>query len=736
MPRASAIWTNWTAGEASPLIAGRPDLEKYYNTARRVENFICQPHGGVITRPGTRFIAEARGGDGTVRLLPFAFNVDQAYILELGEDAAGSGYIRFFTDQGGVLGAVDPNLVTDGEFSTSTGWTYDPTYWAVGNGSAVCDASHVAFGSVLRANLGWELQEGQTYRVQVHLQDYVGTPLGGGLIPILGGVSATGVSMQGDGTHTKFIQAGAGTALGLRGEEWFKAKLTSVSVKSYEHYRVASPWTADQILDLKFCQSADVMYLCHPLVPPQKLSRYGHADWTLEPVNFIGTPSTVITPGPGTVTVMDWGTDNWPGAVMFHEQRAWWAATPDRPQTLWASVSGDAEDMTLSTGAEDPDGGMKYTIAADQVNPIFWMVPQETLVIGTWGSIWSVGARSSLDAITPDTVFVVRTSTYGASKLQGLQIAGSIIFMGRDHQQVLEMAYRLESDGLDTQPINILSEHITRSPGRAYGGVSAMSWAQNPHGVIWLVRGDGMIATGTFHPGQDVMAWARTITNGSFESLAVIPGQYRDEVWVVVKRRIQQQDHRYIEMFESVYGAEPGNLDIEDAFQVDCGLTYAGSATTLVTGAEHLAGEMVNVLTDGAVHPQVEVSDAGTVNLDWPANKVILGLPYRCLLETQNLEAGAADGTAQGKKKRIHSVVLRFFNTVGAKVGVDEQTLQELDFRQVEHEMDAAIPGFEGDIIHRPDSGFASHGRLVVVQDDPLPMNLLALMPQVTTNDQ
>lgn len=733
MARVSAIWTNWTAGEASPLIAGRPDLEKYYNTARRLENFLVKPHGGVTARPGTRFIAEAHNSDKAIRLLPFAFNVGQTYVMELGETDGGTGYMRFFTDQGILQGPVNPELVTNGDFGATLGWTYDArwTWSGTPTNTMMSDNSTGIVSSFLEQTLSG-LVEGQQYQVRYNIENYATAPPYGTIRCLLG--NATTPWTSADGTFTTWLDAGTGTTLQVEAGQQFKGDLTSISVKPIDHYRIDTPWTADQIADLKYCQSADVMYLCHPLVPPQKLIRYGHTDWTLGPVSFIGTPTTVTTPGPGTVTVMDWGTDNWPGAVMFHEQRAWWAATPKRPQTLWASVSGDAEDMTLSTGAEDPDGGMKYTIAADQVNPIFWMVPMDTLVIGTWGSLWSVGARSSLDAITPDTVFVVRVSTFGASTLQAMNIAGAVVYMSRDHQQVLAMAYKLQNDGLTTEPINILSEHITK--GANPGGIEGMMWAQNPDGVIWLVRRDGVLVTGTYHPGQEVMAWTKIITDGSFESHTCIPGEYRDEVWVAVRRWIGSAYHRFIEVFEAPFGSEPGFIDVGDAFQVDCGLTYAGTATDTLTGMEHLAGETVAVLTDGAVHPQVVVTDSGTVNLEWQTNLAHVGLPYRCLLETQNTDAGAQDGTAQGKKKRIHSVALRFFNTVGAKAGVDEDSLQTLDFRQVEDTMGVAISGFEGDIIHKPDSGFKTDGRLVVVQDDPLPMTLLALMPQLMTNDQ
>ena len=55
-------------------------------------------------------------------------------------------------------------------------------------------------------------------------------------------------------------------------------------------YQIASPWSqADLFLDsgvctLKYVQSGDVMYVVCPGQPPQKIMRFGHTDWRVEPL--------------------------------------------------------------------------------------------------------------------------------------------------------------------------------------------------------------------------------------------------------------------------------------------------------------------------------------------------------------------------------------------------------------------------------------------------------------------
>ena len=68
-------------------------------------------------------------------------------------------------------------------------------------------------------------------------------------------------------------------------------------------YTVATPYTTAQLFDIKFAQSADVMYITHPLHEVEKLSRAGHTDWTLADVEFtkgpfmdVNTTTTTLTP--------------------------------------------------------------------------------------------------------------------------------------------------------------------------------------------------------------------------------------------------------------------------------------------------------------------------------------------------------------------------------------------------------------------------------------------------------
>lgn len=92
---------SFSAGEISPKLHSRVDLQRYGSACAKARNFIVLPEGGLQNRAGTRFCALT--GDGLpdqrpVRVIPFRFSTGQAYCVELGER-----YARFFVDGAPVL---------------------------------------------------------------------------------------------------------------------------------------------------------------------------------------------------------------------------------------------------------------------------------------------------------------------------------------------------------------------------------------------------------------------------------------------------------------------------------------------------------------------------------------------------------------------------------------------------------------------------------------------------------
>ena len=214
------------------------------------------------------------------------------------------------------------------------------------------------------------------------------------------------------------------------------------------------------------------------------------------------------------------------------------------------------------------------------------------------------------------------------------------------------------------------------------------------------------------------------------ESVTTIPGTNEDEVWLTVQRTINGSTKRTIEYIKNFdFGS-----DVADAFFVDSGLTYSGSSATSLSGLGHLEAESVAINANGANHALKTVA-SGAVTLDHAVTKAHVGLNYASTLKTMRIEAGSTDGTAQGKIKRIDDVVLRLYRSVNARVGASTTSLDRIPFRSGADEMDVAIPLFTGDVEIEMPAGYDQDGYVIVQQDLPLAMTLLAIFARVQTYD-
>ena len=421
--------------------------------------------------------------------------------------------------------------------------------------------------------------------------------------------------------------------------------------------------------------------------------------------------------------------EGYPSHVTFFRERLVLA----KNQQLFFSKVGDFENFAALNESSQivADQAISVTMSTDKADSIQWIAPGQLLLIGTNSGEFVCGENATTQAFAPGNVKIEQTSADGSRGCTPIRIGNSVLFMQRSGRKLKEMAYSFENNTYQTTDLSVLSEHITR------GGVIQMAWHKEPYVAAWMVRGDGALLGFTFNKEQEVIGWHRHRigTNASVESLCVIPNPNndRDDLWMIVRRNIEGQTRRYVEYLERDY--EQG-MDEEDAFYVDGGATYEGVATTTISGVTHLIGKTVDVVANGAIHPPVVVSPTGTIDLQFPVTKAHVGLGYNSTLQLNRIEAGAEDGTAQGKTKRITKVTFRFNNTVGAKVGPDVGQLDLIAFRKPSDPMDQPVPFFTGDKLVEWPNGYDTEGYITIRQDQPLPMTVVAIMPQVSTFDR
>ena len=423
----------------------------------------------------------------------------------------------------------------------------------------------------------------------------------------------------------------------------------------------------------------------------------------------------------GEVRLPAWSVaEGWPTCIDFYEQRLVAGATPEEPQYIWASESGNFE--SFHPGDNDSDS-VYFRPATSKMNAILWLLGASHLLFGTTGAEFS--AQGGSDAIlTPGDVAVKRRTGIGSAAIQAQLLDQGVVHVQRHGKKVRELLYDYDTYSYTSTDLTLFSEHITGD------GVVAFDTTFQPYPILWFVRSDGQLCACTYSRDIGVVAWHRHVTDGEYESLATISGNGRDEVWVVVKREVDGTVKRMIEVFT----AEPETL--EDSFYVDCGLTYDGAATTRVTGLHHLIGEEVAILADGAVHPPQTVAADGTLTLTLAAEKVHAGLPYTATMETLRINPGAPEGDSLSRRRRISQVDIDFYRTVNAVVYANTGSrLVRAPFRTVGDTMGQAIPWFTGIKDIKPQGEWNNEGTVKVVQDEPLPMTIRALVPRIEIGD-
>ena len=487
-----------------------------------------------------------------------------------------------------------------------------------------------------------------------------------------------------------------------------------------EIYETATPYASADVFNLRFAQSADVMYFAHPSYAIRTLSRTDHNAWTF------ATPSITENSTPVLTT-----SDNYPSVVTFFEQRLVFAATNNNPQTIWFSKNADYLNFTTGTSA---DNALIYTIASNQVNSIRYLSPTRVLTIGTSGGEYVLTTTND-GPITPTTTQIRKYSNYGSANIEPVQVADVTLFLQRGNRKVREFKYvgEVNTAGYQAPDITVLAEHITK------GGVEGFAYQQEPENIVWCIRADGTLLGLTYRREEAVVAWHKHVIGGKFgagqavvESISALPTDSgNDELYMVVKRTINGQTMRYVEVMKDFdFGSTTTS-----AFFVDSGLAYAGSAVSGFSSLYHLEGDDVSILANGASHPDKTVSN-GAISLDFSATSAAIGYGYTSSMQTLRIESGSQDGISQGKPKRIHGITMRLFETVGVEIGNDAGEIDRVFFRDSSMAMDEAVPLFTGDKDIEFQGGFDDDDRIYLQQTQPLPLTILALYPRMNTFDK
>jgi hypothetical protein len=742
MTTARTVARSFAGGEISPELFGRMDLDKFQTGLASCKNFIVLPHGPVQNRPGFAFVNECKDSSRQVRLIPFSFSADETAVLEVGHQ-----YLRFHTNGGTILESTKAVTGIAGSTVTVAAHGYSAGDWVYIGGRFLKVASVVDASNFIVSDLG-NVAVTPTGSTVARVYE-IATPFQESHLFDIHYVQSSDVLTL---VHPLFAPR---ELRRLGNTNWVLSTIsfapimavpTGVSITKEEHADTTAQRTYSYVVTavnssgVEESEASAVVSITNNLgqfanrntvswSAVANAARYNVYRYQGGVYGYIGqtnalslidnniSPDTLRTPPEGYEPFT--GTNNFPSAVGYFDQRRVFSATNNLPQTTWMTKSGSETNLGTSLPVQDDDA-IEFKIAARQQNRIRHLVPLSDLILLTAGGEWRVFTGSG-EPVTPSSLIARPQSYVGANNVQPVVTSLSAIYVSAQGSKFRELIYSAEGVGsYQSEDLSVLVPHLT--DGYL---ISDLAFSRGPTPLVWAVRNDGTLLGLTYLPEQLVRAWHQhTTANGKFESVACVAEANEDALYVVVQREIDGRSVRYIERLNSMlFGAQ------EDAFFVDSGLTYSGPEVTTISGLWHLEGQTVAILGDGAVFSEREVVN-GQIELEQPVSKAHIGLPIVSEFKTLPL---SLEGTATGGPsyvKNVSRVFLRVYRSSGVFVGPDVDHLTE--YKQRSEEPYGSPPALTTGEIEIPiTTTWDREGAIYIRQASPLPLVVQSLALEV-----
>lgn len=787
MPKVTPQINNFNAGELSPKVDFRNDIEKYYSGCRTLENFIPLVEGGVTRTPGTYYVTSTKTS-GIALIIPFGFSTTQQYILELGNE-----YIRFYKDYGQIESAPSTPYEITSPYSSAD--LFQLTVFQSADIMWICHESYPTKQLTRTGHTSWTLTN-FVPKIEDPFTITAATKANPCVITLTYTDTAWAISTSYSIGNIRVYE-----------NEHYYCAITHISVDDADLFLadVAKGYWRK----LTIPATGDIIYVSGVGGMTELNDRFFNIGTVTDNVDTLsvqltGVDSsayTIYTVG-GTAQKSLYGTtDNNPSCGTLFEQRLGLGGSNNNPQTFNLSKSADYDNFTST---DEDDSSIQFTISSTRVDRILSMIGHDQLILTTTGGVYKAGSTSLDEPMTPYNISVRKFFSIGAKDLSPELVTDSIMWVTRGGNAIRKLGYNLEEDKSIAVDMTRLAKHITMGSTQATSGIKQMAFQREPLPILWCIRNDGQLIGLTYETQENVFSFFRVVTDGLFESVAVIGDENEEEqVWVIVNRTINGSTVRYVEYFKPIEffsqikdcffvhsgltwdGGDPvtitgitnanpavvsavntfsgGELinisNVEGMTEVNTGLTKAwtvanptganfellgitsvgwGTYTTsgeakqvikTVTGLSHLEGETVDILGDGAVVPS-EVVTSGSITMDWYCNLAHIGKGYSSIVEPMKLNAGSQQGTARGKKQKINEVIVSFYETFAGKIGRNQDNLKPIKFG-------TGIPPalFTGDKPYDFDGHWDTEATLTIVQDKPLPMTILGVVPHVTVNE-
>lgn len=395
-------------------------------------------------------------------------------------------------------------------------------------------------------------------------------------------------------------------------------------------------------------------------------------------------------------------TRGWPISVTFFESRLLFWGTKALPQSLIGTVIGGFFPFDFKIGTGLDDQGIFVTVNTDQVNAARAIYAGRHLQLFTSGGEFYAPDRPLTPAPT-----LPRQSRFGcATGIKPLDVDGATIFVTKEQKTIREYLFLWAEEAYNATSLSVLSSHLL-------SGINSLaaltSTSDEEDSYVLVTNTDGTAAILNTLRAQDIAAWTedRTRTGDKLKQVFTVG----EAIFYIVERERSGS---------TVYTLEKADFDT----RLDAAKTVTTGLGLTVSGFEHLAGETVQVLVDGAPVDDRAVSTSGQITLDnVPSSSVEAGYFVPPIVETMPLTVDLGSGPLLGEKKRLVDIRIRVLDTLG--IIANGQTIP--DKAPGSTQLLTPDTPYTG-IRQIEDTGWTEEDlTITLTQNQPLPFHVLAL---------
>jgi hypothetical protein len=286
MARERPLLFSLNAGEVSPLAMARVDLQRMKLVAETYLNCIPRVIGPLQFRPGLRHYNSTKS-EAAGRNIPFVRAADDTALLELTEDLMRIRIAGTLVSRTAVSTAV-----TNGDFSSSTGWTTTVTV----NGVATISGGKLTLSTPTRGGTTLAKRSVSVAGGDQNVEHGLRIIVDRGPVKFRCGSTDGGDEYINEtelktGTHSiAFTPTGATFYVQFSVRSESSRIVDSITVDSSGTLELPTPWAVEDLFELRYVQSADVIFVAHGGYQPRRIERRGTKSWSVTLYEFTDGP--------------------------------------------------------------------------------------------------------------------------------------------------------------------------------------------------------------------------------------------------------------------------------------------------------------------------------------------------------------------------------------------------------------------------------------------------------------